>query len=107
PVVGELVLRPKKAGAHDDVWLIRHVKAVYAPALDWSLKHRKTVMALAAAFTIPALVVATRIGSDFMPKLDEGALLLQTVLPSEASLEEVDRLNHRAADILRGNPAGG
>jgi len=104
PVVGELVLRPKKAGAHDDVWLIRQVKAVYAPALDWCLRHRKTVMVLAAAVTIPALIVATRIGSDFMPKLDEGALLLQTVLPSEASLEEVDRLNHRIEDLLREIP---
>src|SRR4029079_3701687 len=74
PVVGELVLRPKKDIAHDDVWLIRQIKTVYAPALDWCLRHRKTVMALAVAITVPALVVATRIGSDFMPKLDEGAL---------------------------------
>ena len=104
PVVGELVLRPKKAGAHDDVWLIRQVKTMYGPALDWCLCHRKAVMALAAAVTIPALIVATRIGSDFMPKLDEGALLLQTVLPPEASLEEVDRLTHRIEDLLREIP---
>jgi cobalt-zinc-cadmium resistance protein CzcA len=104
PVVGELVLRPKKAGDHDDVWLIRQIKVVYAPALVWCLGHRKAVMAIAAAITVPALVVATRIGSDFMPKLDEGALLLQTVLPPEASLEEVDRLNHRIEDLLREIP---
>jgi cobalt-zinc-cadmium resistance protein CzcA len=36
-----------------------------------------------------------------MPQLDEGAFLLQTVLPAEASLEEVDRLNHRVEDELR------
>ncbi len=104
PVVGELVLRPKKPGAHDDVWLIRQIKEGYAPALDWCLRHRKTVVALAAVVTVPALVVATRIGSDFMPELDEGALLLQTVLPPDASLEEVDRLNHRIEDLLREIP---
>src|SRR5262245_44074173 len=39
-----------------------------------------------------------------MPQLDEGAFLLQTVLPAEASLEEVDRLNHRVEDLLREVP---
>ena len=39
-----------------------------------------------------------------MPALDEGAFLLQTVLPAEASLEEVDRLNHRVEDLLREVP---
>ena len=29
-----------------------------------------------------------------MPKLDEGAFLIQTFLPREASLDEVDRVNH-------------
>ena len=36
-----------------------------------------------------------------MPRIDEGALLLQTNLPAEASLDEVDRLNHRVEDLLR------
>ncbi len=103
PVVGELVLQPKKTG-HEDVWLIRQVKAVYAPVLDYCLRRRLVVLAIAAAITVPALFVATRIGSDFMPRLDEGALLLQTILPPEASLEEVDRLNHRVEDLLREIP---
>ncbi len=41
------------------------------------------------------------VGSDFMPQLDEGAFLLQTVLPPDTSLEEVDRVNHRVEDVLR------
>jgi cobalt-zinc-cadmium resistance protein CzcA len=44
------------------------------------------------------------IGSDFMPEIDEGAFLLQTVLPAEASLQEVDRLNHQVEDVLRQFP---
>jgi cobalt-zinc-cadmium resistance protein CzcA len=80
------------------------LKVHYAPLLDWCLSHRLIVFVVAAAITLPGLVTATRIGSDFMPKLDEGALLLQTVLPPEASLEEVDRLNHRIEDLLREIP---
>src|SRR4029078_13322250 len=39
-----------------------------------------------------------------MPRLDEVALLPQTVLPPEATLDEVDRRNHRVEDVLRGFP---
>ena len=34
--------------------------------------------------------VAFVVGSDFMPQLDEGAFLLQTVMPPDTALEEVD-----------------
>jgi cobalt-zinc-cadmium resistance protein CzcA len=44
------------------------------------------------------------VGRDFMPRLDEGAFLIQTLLPPEASLAEVDRLNHRVEDVLREFP---
>jgi cobalt-zinc-cadmium resistance protein CzcA len=56
------------------------------------------------AIVIPIAVPALRIGSDFMPQLDEGAFLLQTVLPADAALDEVDRLNHRVEDALRQIP---
>ena len=56
------------------------------------------------ALTLPAIGLAFVIGTDFMPQIDEGALLLQTVLPAEASLDEVDRLNHRVEDVLRKFP---
>ncbi|MFL5354535.1 efflux RND transporter permease subunit [Archangium sp.] len=104
PVASALFLRPRKEGQEEDVWLIREVKAVYAPLLDACMRRAGFVRVVALAITVPALGLAFAVGSDFMPKLDEGALLLQTMLPPEASLEEVDRLNHRVEDVLRGFP---
>ena len=66
--------------------------------------HRGTVLITAALITVPVLILALYVGSDFMPKLDEGAFLIQTVLPPEASLDEVDRVNHRVEDALRTFP---
>jgi cobalt-zinc-cadmium resistance protein CzcA len=101
PVAAGLVLRPR-AGVHDDVWIIRALKAVYAPALDRALKHAGLVRIATLAVTVPALLLAFAVGSDFMPQLDEGAFLLQTVMPPDTSLDEVDRVNHRVEDVLRG-----
>jgi heavy metal efflux system protein len=104
PVAAGLFLRPKASTEAEDVWLIRKLKAAYAPVLDFSLKHRLKVLVIAVAITAPVLTLAFFVGSDFMPKLDEGAFLIQTVLPPEASLDEVDRVNHRVEDVLRTFP---
>jgi len=104
PVLAGWLLRPARPGAEEDVALIRRVKAVYAPLLDRCMRRAGVVLAVSLTFTLGALLLALRVGSDFMPRLDEGALLLQTLLPPEASLEEVDRRNHKVEDILRRFP---
>ena len=104
PVVAAGVLRPRAEGKSEDVWLVRALKRVYAPVLDAFLRHPWWVQAGVLALTVPAFVMATRVGSDFMPRLDEGAFLMQTMLPPEAALDEVDKLNHRVEDVLRTFP---
>jgi cobalt-zinc-cadmium resistance protein CzcA len=104
PVVAAAALRPQRPGAPDDVAAIRALKRAYRPILDRALRHPARVMIVTLAITAPALWLATRLGSDFLPPLDEGAILMQTFLPPEASLDEVDRLNHRVEDVLRAFP---
>ena len=104
PIAAAMLLRPSRSGAHEDVALLRKVKQYYAPALDRCLRHPRVVAIVTLLIAVPAILLGTRIGSDFMPQLDEGAFLLQTVLPAEAALDEVDRLNHRVEDILREVP---
>ena len=104
PVVAGLVLRPRPEGAEEDVAIIRAVKRWYAPVLDAAMRHAGLVRVASLVLTVPAIVLALFVGSDFMPQLDEGALLLQTVLPSETALVEVDRVNHRVEDALRTFP---
>jgi cobalt-zinc-cadmium resistance protein CzcA len=62
------------------------------------------VALVAVAAALPAAIGAGALGRDLMPRLDEGALLIQTFLPAEASLAEVDRLNHGVEDALRAIP---
>lgn len=104
PVLAAGILRPRPPGAADDVPIVRAIKRVYRPLLDAALRHAGAVRIATLVITLPALLLATRIGSDFMPELDEGAILMQTSLPAEASLDEVDRLNHRVEDVLRTFP---
>jgi cobalt-zinc-cadmium resistance protein CzcA len=104
PVAAALMLKSSRSGADEDVVLLRKVKQWYAPLLDRCLSHPRLVGLVTLLVVIPSIVLGLRIGSDFMPQLDEGAFLLQTMLPAEAALDEVDRLNHRVEDELRQVP---
>jgi cobalt-zinc-cadmium resistance protein CzcA len=104
PTIGSLVLRAPTANSPEDVFLFRRIKAWYAPLLDRALRHGGRVRVVSLMLTLPAIALAFHAGSDFMPELDEGAFLLQTVLPSETALDEVDRVNHRVEDVLREIP---
>jgi cobalt-zinc-cadmium resistance protein CzcA len=104
PALAGLALRPRARGKPEDVRAIRQLKRLYAPVLDACMRRAGRVRLVTLALTLPALALAFTIGTDFMPQLDEGAFLLQTLLPAEASLDEVDRLNHRIEDVLRSFP---
>ena len=104
PMASGAFLRPAPSGHDDDVAILRLIKRGYAPLLDRCLRRPLVVALLTLALGVPSIGLARLVGSDFMPALDEGAFLLQTVLPPEASLEEVDRLNHRVEDLLREVP---
>jgi heavy metal efflux system protein len=53
--------------------VIEAAKKVYLPALRWSLGHRVVLVAFAAALLGGALVLVPRLGTEFMPIMDEGA----------------------------------
>jgi cobalt-zinc-cadmium resistance protein CzcA len=101
PVAAAILLRAPRPGAPEDVWIVRQFKRLYAPALDRALRHAGLVQLATVAITVPALGLGFAVGSDFMPRLDEGAFLLQTVMPPDTALGEVDRINHRVEDVLR------
>lgn len=104
PVASGMWLKAHDANKPDDVAMIRWLKRFYAPLLDACLSHRKLVLLVCFVITVPSLMLGLYVGSDFMPKLDEGAFLLQTLMPPEASLDQVDRMNHRVEDVLREFP---
>lgn len=79
----------------DEPGLVRFLKRLYRPLLDRALRHGMVAQLLALALALPALFVATRLGSEFLPALDEGALMAQTLLTSDASLPAIDAANRQ------------
>lgn len=72
--------------------VMRFLMSLYRPALEWALGHGKTVLLGAFALLAAAVILASRIGSEFMPPLEEGSLLFMPVLLPSTSLTEVKRV---------------
>lgn len=88
----------------DEPRLLAFLKRLYRPLLDRALRHGVIAQLLALALALPALVVATRLGSEFLPALDEGAVMAQTILTSDASLPAIDAANRHFEQALAGLP---
>lgn len=100
-VVPVLVARFLAPGAAlEEPALVRGIKRFYRPLLDFALRRGVLVQILALLVALPSLWLATRLGSDFLPELDEGALMAQTLLPSDASLAAIDSANRLFEDGL-------
>ena len=105
PMLSAWWLKSTEEGVEEsDVAVIRGVKRIYVPSLAWAFRHAWTVRILSIAVTVPAFIGLLYVGTEFMPELDEGALLIQTVLPGEASLEQVDKVNLQVEEVIRSSP---
>jgi cobalt-zinc-cadmium resistance protein CzcA len=98
PAMVERFLPPGAALAEPS--FVAAIKAVYKPGLEWAMRHGAIVRALALGITVPSIWLAMNLGTNFLPRLDEGALMLNSVLPAETSLAAVDEANLQLEEKL-------
>ena len=86
PAVASLLL-PRKISEKES-FIVAGVRRVYEPALRGALRARWLVAAISVVVLAASGVVASRLGSEFVPQLDEGAIALQAIRLPSVSLEE-------------------
>jgi cobalt-zinc-cadmium resistance protein CzcA len=84
--------------------LVTWLERLYRPALDFALARRASSLALAVAMLAGATWVGALLGSEFLPKLDEGSLWVRVVMPGSISPTEADRVATRVRRRLGGFP---
>src|SRR5262249_41286491 len=84
--------------------VMRLLNRAYTPALRWALGHRAATILCSAALFAGALFLATRIGSEFMPDLDEGDILYMPVTDPAISADEALAVMKRQDEILKSFP---
>ncbi|MCL4783891.1 MAG: CusA/CzcA family heavy metal efflux RND transporter [Bryobacterales bacterium] len=80
------------------------VRRRYVALLRWAFSHRAAVLALAAIVLVVAFGSLGFIGTEFMPRLDEGSILLQTIKLPGISLSESIAGSGEVEKVLREFP---
>ncbi len=86
PVLASILL-PRKVEERDPL-AIRAARWLYRPILRMALRHRIAVILVAGAAMLVAVLIARGIGSEFVPRLSEGAIVVNVVRLPGTSLEE-------------------
>lgn len=84
--------------------ITRTLEKIYTPVLKWCLRWRKTTIGINLIALAVGVFMMTRLGSEFMPPLDEGSLLFMPVTLPDVSNSEAKRLLQVQDKIIRTVP---
>jgi Cu(I)/Ag(I) efflux system membrane protein CusA/SilA len=85
--------------------VMHFLQRLYKPALTWALNHRITTLAVASALFIFAMFLATTIGSEFMPPLNEETAMFMPITDPAISLTKATEILREQDRIISQDPA--
>lgn len=80
---------------HTDNAVVRFCKSAYEPALRWALAHRKLVIGTAIVALGASLAALPKLGTEFLPELNEGSIWINVPFPPSVSVTEAREMNRR------------
>jgi cobalt-zinc-cadmium resistance protein CzcA len=86
--------------AEHESWMVRTLLGIYRPLLERALQLRYWVLGIAAASLAIAGIALHFIGSEFLPKLDEGALWVRVFMPQSISPTQAGQYVQKVRGIL-------
>jgi HAE1 family hydrophobic/amphiphilic exporter-1 len=102
PMLGSMLLG-KRAVRRPSGWQER-VRNGYGRLLETSLRWRYAVLMFFLGLAVLAALLVPVLGSEFLPEIDDGRIMLKVKLPTGTSVEQTDRLLARIEKKIGGDP---
>src|SRR5579871_1508749 len=87
-----------------ETFIVRGIRSVYRPVLRWSLRRRPVTIAIGMVFLVLSGFLGSRLGSEFLPTLEEGNLWIRASMPPTLSLEAGMPFVNQIREILLKHP---
>ena len=94
---------PQRETPHDPK-VLHVLKSAYLPPLRWAMRHPKSIVGAALVLLLGSLALVPFIGTEFLPTLDEGSVLIQTFRIPSISLGASIQLQTAVEKILKQFP---
>ncbi len=102
PVAATFLLRGKLS--EKDTWIVARAKTGYARGLRWCLAHWQIPLGVAVGGMLLSGVLFTRLGREFLPSLDEGAIGMQSFRLPSISLQTSRAMQLQVERVLKSFP---
>jgi len=103
PMLCALWLKLKKGEVRTNP-IIAFVKGIYVPVLKWTIAHRYLTLVLAGLLLTWSVVDVFILGSEFLPTIDEGNMLVRATMPASISLPRAIEVSSQIEKSLRDFP---
>ncbi|MCX7515234.1 efflux RND transporter permease subunit [Frateuria hangzhouensis] len=104
PLLAERFLDERHRTEHPPGRFTRGMMQRYERTLDSWIKRPLLALLLVVPLVVLGGLAYTRVGTGFMPSIDEGGFILDYLSKPGTSLEETDRLLNQVETIIRANP---
>ena len=84
--------------------VVETIRRVYEPMLRWTLRNTGIVFSAGLVFLVAIAFLTTRMGSEFLPALEEGNLWIRAAMPPTISLEAGTAKANRMREIIKSYP---
>jgi len=102
PVLSAILLPVRIEEA--ETLIVRWLRSIYNPALRWAISHRLAILGVGAAFLGLSGLLASRLGAEFLPALEEGSYWIRASLPPTTSLRVGEAATRKMREILMSHP---
>ena len=97
PVLSSFFL---KAGSEADTWIMRHIRRPYGRLLDLAMDRRGRMTAGAIILLVASLALFPFLGTEFVPALEEGSIMLRVTLAPSTGLDEATAAANRMEQMV-------
>lgn len=98
PVLCILFLKPHP---EKESFIMKHATRGYLPLLEYAMNRKKVILSIAGAFLIASLFLVTKLGTEFIPAMDEGSFDMDIAMLPGVSLAKAIEVNQQAAATLK------
>jgi cobalt-zinc-cadmium resistance protein CzcA len=102
PLLCKLLL--KKNVREKDNPLVKAMERVYKPALDYAIRKPFHSLGFALGILLISLFIGTRLGTEFLPQLNEGSIYVRASMPQSISFSEANLYSEQMRPIFRKYP---
>jgi cobalt-zinc-cadmium resistance protein CzcA len=101
PALCSLFLKPQP---EKESFIMKHAHKLYLPLLDYAMNRKRVVLNIAGVFLLASLFLAARMGTEFIPVMDEGSFDMDVSMLPGVSLAKAMEVNQQAAARLKQFP---